>query len=122
MPYTDPRRKQEWEQQHRVQRLARRRELHRIQRAQAQELGTEGGSGDNHAALVWAPMVIGGALASYEPKLAIGAGGLTLVAAAIGKKGAGWWIVGTLILIIGCVFYWSARKEDKSARFDGREG
>jgi hypothetical protein len=113
MPYTDPQRKQQWEQQHRVQRLARRRELHRIQRAQARELGTKRGSEDNHAALIWVPLAIGGALASYDPKLAIGAGGLTLMAAAIGKKGAVWWIVGTLILIIGWVFYWTSQNEDK---------
>jgi hypothetical protein len=113
MPYTDPQRKQEWEQQHRAQRLARRRELRRIERARLEAAGAAGTPEASNSALVWVPLVVGGALASYDPKLAIGAGGLTLLTAAIGKKGAGWWIVGALILVIGCLFYCSAQSEEK---------
>ena len=35
-------------------------------------------------------------LAAYQPKLAIGAGSLTLLIAAILKKGSTWWILGTI--------------------------
>ena len=111
MPYSDPQRKQQWEQQHRVQRLARRRELHRIVKAHQETTRTADNSEGGNAALVWAPLLVGGALASYDPKLAMGVGGLTIVAAALGKKGAGWWIVGAIILITGCVFYWSSQRE-----------
>jgi hypothetical protein len=98
MPYSDLRRKQEWEQQHRTQRLARRRELRRIERTRLETVGAAGMPEASNSTLVWAPLVVGGALASYDPKLAIGAGGLTLLIAVIGKKGAAWWIVGAIIL------------------------
>lgn len=117
MPYTDPQRKQEWEQQHRTERLARRRELRRIQQARQEPAGIVGRPEGGNAALIWAPLVIGGALASYDPKLAMGAGGLTLVAATIGKKGAGWWIAGALILLIGCLLYWCDRSEESEPTF-----
>jgi len=37
MPYRDPRRKQEWEQRNRLRRLARRRELRRVQATEQQD-------------------------------------------------------------------------------------
>lgn len=112
MPYTDPKRKQEWEQEHRIQRLARRRELRSIERDRQETSCALDRSEVSNAASVWAPLAIGGALSFYDPKLAIGAGGLVLLAAAIGKKQAGWWVVGALILIVGCFFYWSAKSEE----------
>jgi hypothetical protein len=109
MPYTDPQRKQEWEQQHRTERLARRRELRRIERTRLEATDATGTPEASNPTLVWVPLVVGGALASYDPKLAIGAGGLALLIAAIAKKGAGWWIVGAIILVVGFFFYWSGQ-------------
>jgi hypothetical protein len=41
---------------------------------------------------------------AYSPKLAIGAGGLTLAAVALYKKDWSWWIVGAVILVIALFF------------------
>ena len=61
------------------------------------------------------PLVAGGALAAYNPKLAMGAGGLTLAVAAIYKKGWTWWIVGVLIVALGFFFYWSDQNAEKQS-------
>ena len=86
MPYNDPQKKREWEQEHRSQRLARRRELRRIEAAREEVQAVTLGAQDSTAGILWLPIVGGVALASYNPKLAVGAGGLTLVAAAFYKK------------------------------------
>ena len=112
MPYKDMQRKKEWEQQHRPQRLARRRELRQIEAAWKEP----------HPEAVWlkdsgvgflVPVVAGGALAAYNPILAMGAGGLTLLLAAIYKKGWSWWIVGIIILVLGFFFQWNDQNEEK---------
>ena len=105
MPYKDPSHKREWELHHRPQRLARRRELRRMEAARvaAHPQGPE--VQDGSVSFLY-PLIAGGALASYNPKLAMGAGGLTLLAAAIYKKGPTWWIVGVLILALGLFFQW----------------
>ena len=51
------------------------------------------------------PLVAGGAFSAYNPKLGMGAGGLTLVVAAVWKKSWAWWLVGCVTLIIGLLFY-----------------
>jgi hypothetical protein len=58
------------------------------------------------------PVIAGGALAAYNPQLAMGAGGLTLVVAALYKKGWTWCAVGILILALG-VFFQVANKNKK---------
>lgn len=58
-------------------------------------------------------MAAGGVLAAYNPKLAMGAGGLTLLLAAVYKKDWSWWIVGMLILALGLFFQWNDRDEKK---------
>jgi hypothetical protein len=112
MPYKDPEQKRLWEWQHRSQRLARRRELRQIEAAWKEA----------HPEALWVkdsgvgfllPVVAGGALAAYNPKLAIGAGGLTLVVAAAYKKDWSWWIVGILILALGLFFQWNNKNENK---------
>ena len=57
------------------------------------------------------PIVAGGALASFDPKPGMGAGGLTLAIAAIYKKGWRWWVVGIVILAMALFFYWDNQKE-----------
>jgi hypothetical protein len=71
MPYKDMDRKKEWEQQHRSERLARRRQLRQIEevRMAAQP---EALSGHDGAPSILLPLVAGGALAAYNPKLAMG--------------------------------------------------
>jgi hypothetical protein len=111
MPYKDLQRKREWEQQHRPQRLARRRELRRIEAVRGEVQPGTPRTQDSTAGFLWLPVLGGVALASYNPKLAVGAGGLTLVAAAFYKKGSAWWIVGALILAVGLLFQWNHSKK-----------
>jgi hypothetical protein len=111
MPYKDLQRKTEWERVHRPQRLARRRELRKIEAAWKKAhpgMVRVPGVG----AVFLFPLVAGGALAAYSPKLATGTGGLTLLLAAIYKKDWRWWIAGVLILAVGLFFDWI----DKSAK------
>ena len=105
MAYKDLERKKEWERLHRPQRLARRRELRRIEVAQ-QAARPEVPSTQHGGYGFLIPIVAGGALASYDPKLGMGAGGLTMAIAAIYKKGWRWWVVGIVILAVALFFYW----------------
>jgi hypothetical protein len=106
VPYKDPLRKREWERHHRSQRIARRRQLRQIETtrraAQPEELRAQ-----DAAAGILFPVIAGGTLAAYNPKLAMGAGGLTLALAAYYRKSSSWWIVGALILAIGLFFQWN---------------
>jgi len=90
MPYRNPEAKREWELRHRAERLARRRQLHRIQAAHPTQPKVETGG----AGVLLIPLLVGGALAPYSPKLALGAGGLTLLAAMHYRKGWPWCLVG----------------------------
>jgi hypothetical protein len=65
------------------------------------------------SASILLPLIAGGALAAYNPKLAIGAGGLTLVVAAAYKKGWNWWIVGVLLLAFGLFFHWNNQSKEE---------
>jgi len=108
MPYRDPEAKREWELRHRAERLARRRELRRIQAAQQTQskVDTDG------ASLLLIPLLIGGALAAYSPKLALGAGSLTLLAAVHYRKGWQWWLVGALTVFLALLFMkWEGNQE-----------
>ena len=103
MPYRDPAAKREWELRHRTERLARRRERRRVQATMPPQSPP---STVNFAAagVLWLPLLAGGALAAYSPKLALGAGGLTLLAATYYRKGWQWWLVGALTILLGLVF------------------
>ena len=88
MPYKDPQRKREWEQQHHRRRVTRRRELRRVQAARK--------------------------AAQSAPQTAeMGAGGLTLLLAALYRKGWIWWVMGTIILVIGLSFRRNKKNEKK---------
>jgi hypothetical protein len=50
-------------------------------------------------------------VASYNPLFAIGAGGLTLLGAAVFKKGWIWWFVGIVALAAGLYFQWNEKNE-----------
>jgi hypothetical protein len=113
MPYKDPKRKKEWERLHRPERLTRRREL---RHGQALEQTTRPGvvreSSGGVGVLV--PLIAGGALAAYNPKLGMGAGGLTLVVAAVWKKNWAWWLVGCVTLFIALLFYFTNSEKTDS--------
>jgi len=109
MPYKDLERKKEWEQEHRSQRLARRRELRTIEAARIAAPPED----QDGSASILLPLVAGGALAAYNHKLAMGAGGLTLFVAALYKKDWRWWIVGILILAFGLFFQLNDRNTKK---------
>lgn len=112
MPYKDLERKKEWERLHRPERLARRRELRRIAAAQ-QPTRPDATGGEHNFAGFLIPLVAGGALAAYNPKLGMGAGGGTLAIAAIFKKDWRWWVVGIAILAVALFFYWDNQKSAK---------
>jgi hypothetical protein len=112
MPYKDLERKREWERQHRSQRLARRRELRQIATAR-KEAHPEAITTQHSGAGFLLPVVAGGALAAYSPKLGMGVGGLMLLVAAIHKKGGSWWIVGIIILVLSLFFQWNDQTEEK---------
>jgi hypothetical protein len=116
MPYKDPERKKDWEQLHRAERLARRRELRHgqaVEQATRPRVTMESNGGVGFLV----PLVAGGALAGYNPKLGMGAGGLTLVVAAVWKKNWAWWIVGCVTLFIGLLFYFM--NDEKTANSTG---
>jgi hypothetical protein len=97
VPYKDPQRKQHWETRNRRQSLARRRELRRVEAAQKT---TQPVSPDptNAADFPWHLLAGGGVLAFYNPALALGAGSLMLIAAALRKETWHWWIIGAAIV------------------------
>jgi len=110
MPYKDPERKKEWERLHRAERLARRRQLRQIEAVEPQPQLTTAKVETGNSALLM-PIVAGGALAAYDPKLGLAAGGLTLAFAAVFKKGWTWWLVGCVILMLGLFFYWNDQQD-----------
>ena len=110
MPYKDPARKKEWERLHRSERLARRRELRHI--AAAEQTTRPAATETEHSVAGFlVPLVAGGALAAYNPKLGMAAGGGTLVIAAIFKKGWAWWVLGAVILALALFFYSNKQNE-----------
>jgi hypothetical protein len=113
MPYKDPERKKEWERLHRPQRLARRRQLRQIeaveQKPQPKPAKVEFGN-----SVLVIPIIAGGALAAYNPKIGIAVGGLTLASSDIFKKGWAWWLVGSVILVLALFFYWRDRRDSET--------
>jgi hypothetical protein len=110
MPYKDPDAKRQWELRHRTERLARRNELRRIQAAQP----TRSDVDPTGAGVLIVPILGAGALAAYSPKLALGAGGLTLLAATYYRKSWQWWLVGALTVLLALVFMkWEWSQEGK---------
>src|SRR5215471_17108221 len=95
-------RKIEWERLHRSKRLARRRQLRHADAAR--EEGKPNAPRLHGTGALLLPVATRAVLAAYNSKLAIGAGGLTLAAAALYKKDGSWWIVGILVLVIGLFF------------------
>jgi hypothetical protein len=112
MPYKDLERKIEWERQNRPHRLARRRQLRRIEAAQ-KEARPEPSRGKGIESSILLSLAAGGALVVYSPQLAIGAGTTALLVAAVFKKTWSWWILGAAILIAGLFFQQIAERAKK---------
>jgi hypothetical protein len=112
MPYKDPAHKREWELQHRAQRLARRRQLRSVEAARTAAQPGDPEASDHSAGILY-PLIAGGVLAAYNPTLAIAAGSLTLLAAAVYRKGRDWWILGASILGLGLFFQWNDSRAEK---------
>jgi len=111
MPYKDPQQKQEWERRHRLQRLARRRQLRRVEAAQQLTQSApldSAGSPD----FPWYLLAGGGLLALYNPAVALGAGTLILVIAGFQKRGWQWWALGSVILAIAIFFLPKIQRAD----------
>src|SRR5271168_519732 len=113
MPYKNPERKKEWERVHRAERLTRRRELRWTQATEqaTRPVATRESSG---VVSFLVPLVAGGAVAAYSPKLGMGASGLTLAIAAVYKKDWRWWIVGVVSLALSLFFYWNEKNAAES--------
>jgi hypothetical protein len=120
MPYKDLERKKEWERQHRAERLARRRELRQIAADQGMTRPIPANQESSGVGFI-IPMIAGGALAAYNPKLGMGAGGLTLVAAAVWKKNWAWWFVGCVVLLIGLLFYFTNNEKTDNPTGSGAQ-
>jgi len=88
MPYKDPERKKEWERLHRTERLTRRREQRQAQTVEQaiRPIAIQKASAGVGFVV---PLIAGGALAAWNPKLGMGAGSLTLVVAIVWKKELG---------------------------------
>src|SRR5690349_4513457 len=112
MPYKDPQKKKEWELKHGSERLARRRELRRINSVSNAARPDPAGGVEHNGAAILLPLAMGGVLAAENPKLAMGMGGLTLIVASLYRKGSGWWIAGALLLAFGIIFYAVQRSAD----------
>jgi hypothetical protein len=120
MPYKDPELKKEWERLHRAERLTRRRALRHAQAVgqTTRPIVTSEASG-GVGFLV--PLVAGGALAAYNPKLGVGAGGLALVVAAVWKKNWAWWLVGCGTLFIALLFYFTNNEKTDNPTGSGAQ-
>jgi hypothetical protein len=112
MPYKDPQQKWQWEQRHRTHRVARRRELRRIEAARQAAQPAPPEAGISGAAFIL-PMIAGGVLAAHNPVVAMGAGGLTVFVAATYKKDWRWWVVGILILALAAFSLLNKKDENK---------
>jgi hypothetical protein len=113
MPYKDLERKKEWERLHRPQRLARRRELRRIEaeKPEAEQPMAPGCHEIEMGFLV--PLIAGGAIAATNPKLGFAVGGLALGIAVIGKKDWRWWVVGIVVLLVAIFSYFTNENADE---------
>src|SRR5262245_22560047 len=120
MPYKDPERKKEWERLHRPERLARRRELRRIEATQP-ATRPDATTTEHNVAGLQIPLLAGGALAAYNPKLGMAAGGGTLAIAAIFKKGWAWWVLGIAILALALFLHWNKQNEEGSGSGNAEE-
>jgi hypothetical protein len=118
MPYKDPQRKKEWERLHRTERLARRREQRQVQTVEQTVRPRVVG---NTSVGFVVPLIAGGALAAWNPKIGMGAGSLTVVVAAVWKKNWAWWLVGCVTLFVALLFYFTNNeKTDNPAGSDAQ--
>jgi hypothetical protein len=110
MPYNDPEVKRQWELRHRTERLARRRELRRIQAAEPIKPEVDPGAG-----VLLLSLLAGSALAAYSPRVAFGAGSLALLAATYYRKGWQWWLVGAVTVLLALVLMkWEENRKKQS--------
>jgi hypothetical protein len=112
MPYKDPEAKRQRELRRRTERLARRRELRRIQAAEPIEPEVD----PTGAGVLLLPLLAGSALAAYSPKIAFGAGSLALLAATYYLKGWQWWLVGALTVLLALVFMKRNENREKKTK------
>ncbi len=120
MPYKDPERKKEWERLHRTERLARRRERRHAQAVEQTTRPIAVRKASGGAGFV-VPLIAGGALAAWNPKLGMGAGSLTLVVAAVWKKNWAWWLVGCITLFVALLFYFTNNEKTDNPTGSGAQ-
>ena len=113
MPYKNSRRKQEWERRNRARRLARRQELRRLHASQqVPEVAPVAGDPSALGDFPWPLLAGGGFLALFNPTVALGAGILTLIAAALLKKRWQWWVIGAAIVALALFLLSGEQRKD----------
>jgi hypothetical protein len=120
MPYKDPERKKEWERVHRTERLTRRREQRQAQTVE-QTIRPKAIQKVSAGVGFVVPLIAGGALAAWNPKIGMGAGSVTLVVAAVWKKNWAWWLVGCVTLFIALLFYFTNKEKTDNPAGSGAQ-
>jgi hypothetical protein len=120
MPYKDPERKKVWERLHRTERLTRRREQRQAQTVE-QTIRPKAIQKASAGVGFVVPLIAGGALAAWNPKLGMGAGSMTLVVAAVWKKNWAWWLVGCVTLFIAWLFYFTNKEKTDNPAGSGAQ-
>jgi len=112
VPYKDQRRKKEWERLHRLARLARRRELRRMEPANL--IVTK----PLLSKYPWQTAVGAGLLAIYSPSLALVAGSVVLFLGIKWKKSLDWWVFGLVLVIVSLSSLMSKRSDESLDNFN----
>jgi hypothetical protein len=110
MPYKDVERKQEWERQHRAERLARRRERRRLEAGNPPDPPMTDGGQNKGGGFVFT-LAAASAVAAYNRKPAVGAGAIMAALAAYFKMDRDWWIAGVLLLVVGVFIQWNLKTD-----------
>ncbi len=112
MPYKNPVRKAQWERLHRAERLARRRELRRLEVATVAPGGPRIGP-NPRASFLWLPLAVGAGVSFFKPRWGLAIGGGTILYAVIRGRNWAWYFAGAALIAISI---WSATSDFRSAQ------
>jgi hypothetical protein len=113
MPYKDPVRKAQWERLHHAERLARRRELRRLEVATVAPGGPPGVGPNHRVSFPWLPLAIGAGVSFFKPRWGLAIGGGAILYAVIRSRNWVWYFAGAALIAISI---WSATADFRSAQ------
>ncbi len=113
MPYKSAGRKAEWERLHRAERLARRRELRRLEVATVAPGGLPHVGPNPRASFPWLPLAVGAGVSFFKPRWGLAIGGGTILYAVIRGRNWVWYFAGAALIAISIR---SATSDLRSAR------